>query len=88
MTFGQLLAGTNLLGIPLVVPASVLNWTMTLLPDGSWHRQSSAFGDPTSSGDYIFRSIVDGKGRPGPYFYQWLQARGSRPFVYIDKIFP
>ncbi len=77
---------TLLTNIPLVFPPAILNWTMTLQPDGSWRRKTTTLGIPTPSGDYTLRNIITGEGEKRPYFDAWVKSRGGRPFAYIDRI--
>lgn len=86
LTFGQLIGGINLYGFKIPAPLFILNWTQELQPDGlSWRRRSSALLQNTSGGDYFWRKIVDGLGKPTKYWDGWLADYGGRPFAYISS---
>lgn len=86
ITFGQLVGGINLYGIKIPAPLFILNWTQELQPDGlSWRRRSSALLQNTSGGDYFWRKIVDGHGKPTRYWDGWLADYGGRPFSYFSS---
>ncbi len=88
VTFGQIYASAPFLTIPIVVPKFVLDWTMELLPDGSWLRKSRTFGLPEPDGDYILKPIVTGDGKPGKFYDEWVKDMGGQDFLYLEKIFP
>lgn len=84
-TQGQLILVVYPFAKRVPVPPSLVNWTMTLEPDGSWYRYSSTLGVPSTFGLYTLRQAVDGEGKPGPYWESWLKARGGKDFVYGEK---
>lgn len=88
ITFGQIFAGGKVLGMYIPLPAAFLDWTMTLLSDGSWERTSRTLSLAEPGGDYVFREVLNGKGQPGKYFKEWVQARGGQPIIYLERIFP
>ncbi len=75
----------HIFGVPLSFPTWVLNWTMKLLPDGSWGRYSNVLGYPTIP-YYTLRQIITGDGEKGLYFDQWVKARDGRPFIFLDNV--
>jgi hypothetical protein len=85
ITLGQIVSVPDAFYIPYYVPPFFVNWTMQLLPDGSWKRESSTLGIPNQSGQYTLRRVVDGKGHRAPFFDNWVKARGGRPFMYVDR---
>jgi hypothetical protein len=88
ITFGQIVLKVPVAFIPITVPLFIANWTMSRLPDGSWDRASTTLGIDSSVGFYVLRQAVDGEGKPGPYFEQWLKDQSGEPFMYGEKVFP
>eukprot|EP00884_Botryococcus_braunii_P023444 jgi/Botrbrau1/9784/Bobra.85_1s0028.1 len=87
ITFGQIYGSLLLLNtFRIEYPAFYLDWTMSLLPEGSWQRKSRTFGIPTASGDYTLRNVVTGAGQPGTYYKEWTKSRYGRPFIFLDDL--
>eukprot|EP00884_Botryococcus_braunii_P023443 jgi/Botrbrau1/9783/Bobra.85_1s0027.1 len=87
ITFGQIYGQSIFLNaIDFRVPAWLVNWTMTLMPDGSWRRQSYFLNMYLPTGDYVLRSIVTGDGKPGPAYPEWVKSRQGRPFIFLDDL--
>eukprot|EP00884_Botryococcus_braunii_P003231 jgi/Botrbrau1/12909/Bobra.0299s0020.1 len=83
-TFAQIVAVFHIFGFPVSLPTWWLNWTMKLLPDGSWARDSDTLGYPTVP--YTLRQIITGDGEKGLYFDEWVKARDGRPFIFLDNV--
>eukprot|EP00884_Botryococcus_braunii_P017898 jgi/Botrbrau1/4792/Bobra.0325s0014.1 len=89
ITFGQIYSVVPVLGVPIPIPSLIVDWTMSLLSDGSWERTSTSIGLPEPDGNYVLRHIVNGEGKPGPYYDDWVKARGGQPFHYIaERLYP
>lgn len=89
ITFGQIFQSLSVYGLQIPYPFSFLDWTMSLLSDGSWERISRTFSFAEPGGDYVLREVLNGQGKPGRYFKEWVQARGGQPIQYTAKrIFP
>lgn len=87
ITFGQIYGQSMWFnGIDIRVPAWLVNWTMTLMPDGNWRRQSYFLNMYIPTGDYILKSIVTGDGKPGPDYPDWVKSRNGRPFIFLDDL--
>jgi hypothetical protein len=89
-TYGEVLPRFQILYQTVYLPSFILNFSMSLQPDGSWYRESrllfNLFDSPT--GRYTFRKIVDGQGKPGPFFEEWVAARNGFPTLYPVQVFP
>jgi hypothetical protein len=88
ITAGQIVLKVPVFWIPISVPVFIANWTLSRLPDGSWDRVTKTLGVPSSIATYKLRQVVSGEGKPGPYFNQWLKARGGEPFMYGVRVSP
>jgi hypothetical protein len=86
ISVGQLLLGATVLGIPLSIPAFIVNWTMTYQPDQTWRRDTATLGIPSVGGSYTLRRIVDGVGGRARWFDDWVKARGGNGFTYPLKL--
>jgi hypothetical protein len=89
-TFAQIYAIIPILFIPIPIPAFIINMTQELLPDGNWLRLSSflfgIFDIPL--GNYLWKQVVDGKGRPAAHYDEFVAARNGAPVMVASKIFP
>eukprot|EP00884_Botryococcus_braunii_P014178 jgi/Botrbrau1/22761/Bobra.0132s0092.1 len=81
LTYGEVLPRFKVLNQTIYVPSFLLNFSMVLQPDGSWYRESKLLFNLIDSptGRYTFRRIIDGQGRHGPFFQEWLAARNGSP---------
>lgn len=83
--FGRFSFQFPLFGVPITLPDWVFDWTMALLPDGSWDRRSRTFGMDAPDANYYLRLVVDGGGRPGKYYDDWVKARGGTPIQVVAE---
>eukprot|EP00884_Botryococcus_braunii_P008642 jgi/Botrbrau1/1777/Bobra.0217s0032.1 len=75
-TYGQVVAGVQILGIPILLPIPLFNFQMEWLGDDTWQRKSSLFFLPAGSGNYFLRRAVTGEGKPGRWFNGFLKYKG------------
>jgi len=91
ISFGQIYMVFKLLGISIQIPKFLVNFTMTWRGDETWERQSSLFFGliTVTGGNYNFRRVIDGNGKPG-YWYNrgWLTYRNRTDVAIGYKVFP
>lgn len=81
LNYGEVQARFKILYQTVYVPTWALNFSMALQPDGTWYRESKVFFNLIDSpaGRYTFKNIIDGEGKPGPFFNEWVAARNGSP---------
>ncbi len=76
-TFGQVRYGLTFLGIQILFPDFVTNFTMVWLGNDMWKRTSAILGIPVPTGNYLLKRIVDGKGGEGRYFDEFVKSKNG-----------
>lgn len=81
LNYGEVQARFKILSRTVYVPTWFLNFSMALQPDGTWYRESKVFFNlfDSPAGRYTFKNIIDGEGRPGVFFKEWVAARNGSP---------
>jgi hypothetical protein len=93
ITEGQILGGAVVFGIEWTLPAFLMDWTMSLQPNGDWKRRTKILGFPEGDGFYLLRTVVDGEGKPGPAYDDWVKqgdegGQGGPNFLYLERFSP
>eukprot|EP00884_Botryococcus_braunii_P005121 jgi/Botrbrau1/1460/Bobra.178_3s0018.1 len=90
ITFAQIIASVNILGVGIVLPQSLFDFPMEWAGQDTWKRTSRLFGIIYSSlGEYNLRRIINGDGSKGYWFDKgWLTDRSGLPLAIGVQISP
>lgn len=84
MSFAQIYASFQFLGMNIEIPRSILDFTMSWIGDEQWDRKSFILGMNSTVGNYVLKRVVNGDGTNNArWFPSWLNYRNGSPIIVL-----